>query len=87
MGWVENFFAWLADSMTAITPPGLIRSMLVDGIIAGVGGVLGFVPLIMVMFMGIAFLEDSGYMARMAYMMDRVLRIFGLHGCSSYNFV
>ncbi|GBC60351.1 ferrous iron transporter B [Desulfonema ishimotonii] len=87
MGWVGTFFDWLGATVTAITRPGLIRSMLVDGIIAGVGGVLGFVPLIMVMFLGISFLEDSGYMARMAYMMDRVLRIFGLHGCSVMPFI
>ncbi|WP_373498583.1 ferrous iron transport protein B [Desulfococcus sp.] len=87
MGWLEAFFAWLANSVTMLTPPGILQSMLVDGVIGGVGGVLGFVPLIMVMFMGIAFLEDSGYMARMAYMMDRVLRIFGLHGCSVMPFI
>ncbi|MGE0085130.1 MAG: ferrous iron transport protein B [Desulfococcaceae bacterium] len=87
MGWVENFFAWLSETVTGLTNPGLLQSLLVDGIIAGVGGVLGFVPLIMVMFLGISFLEDSGYMARMAYMMDRVLRIFGLHGCSVMPFI
>ncbi|MEZ4525432.1 MAG: ferrous iron transport protein B [Desulfobacterales bacterium] len=87
MGWVEAFFAWLSETVTALTNPGLLQSLLVDGIIAGVGGVLGFVPLIMVMFLGISFLEDSGYMARMAYMMDRVLRIFGLHGCSVMPFI
>ena len=87
MRWLEGFFALLSEGVVRLTPPGLLQSMLVDGIIAGVGGVLGFVPLIMVMFMGIAFLEDSGYMARMAYMMDRVLRIFGLHGCSVMPFI
>ncbi|MDM8538207.1 ferrous iron transport protein B [Desulfobacterales bacterium HSG17] len=87
MGWVEDFFAWLAEIVTGFTSPGLLQSLLVDGIIGGVGGVLGFVPLIMVMFLGISFLEDSGYMARMAYMMDRVLRIFGLHGCSVMPFI
>lgn len=58
-----------------------------DGIIAGVGGVLGFVPLILIMFLGITFLEDSGYMARMAYMLDRVFRSFGLHGSSVVPFI
>jgi ferrous iron transport protein B len=82
MGWVENFFAWFSNVASATLPDGLVKSMVVDGIIGGVGGVLGFVPLIMVMFMMIAFLEDSGYMARMAYMMDRVMRTFGLHGSS-----
>ena len=58
-----------------------------DGIIAGVGGVVSFVPLIMIMFALISFLEDSGYMARMAYMMDRIFRFFGLHGASVMPYV
>jgi ferrous iron transport protein B len=87
MGWMESFFAWAGDMIGRLIPDGLVRSIIVDGVIAGVGGVLGFVPLIMIMFLGIAFLEDSGYMARMAYMMDRVLRIFGLHGCSVMPFI
>ena len=59
-----------------------MQSLVVSGIIDGVGGVMGFVPLIMVMFFLLSFLEDSGYMARMAYMLDRVFRAFGLHGSS-----
>lgn len=86
MGWVESFFEWLS-SLAMNMPPGLARSLVVDGIIAGVGGVLGFVPLILIMFLGITFLEDSGYMARMAYMLDRVFRIFGLHGSSVVPFI
>ncbi len=86
MGWVESFFAWLS-SLAMQMPGGLARSLIVDGIIAGVGGVLGFVPLILIMFLGITFLEDSGYMARMAYMLDRVFRIFGLHGSSVVPFI
>ncbi len=86
MGWVENFFTWLSG-LAGNLPPGLTRSLVVDGIIAGVGGVLGFVPLILIMFLGITFLEDSGYMARMAYMLDRVFRIFGLHGSSVVPFI
>ncbi|MGI6656559.1 MAG: ferrous iron transport protein B [Desulfobulbus sp.] len=87
MGWVESLFGWLAGVVTALTPDGLLRSMLVNGVIGGVGGVLGFTPLIMIMFLFIAFLEDSGYMARMAYMLDRVFRGFGLHGCSVVPFI
>lgn len=87
MGWVESFFTWFGNTASQNLPEGLLRSMIVDGIIGGVGGVLGFVPLIMIMFLGVSFLEDSGYMARMAYMMDRVLRIFGLHGCSVMPFI
>jgi ferrous iron transport protein B len=86
MEWVESFFAWLASVASGL-PDGLARSLVVDGIIAGVGGVLGFVPLILIMFLGITFLEDSGYMARMAYMLDRVFRSFGLHGSSVVPFI
>jgi ferrous iron transport protein B len=68
----------VADSV----PEGLLRSLLVSGIIDGVGGVLRFTPLIAFMFMAIAVLEDTGYMARIAFMLDRVLRGFGLHGAS-----
>ncbi|MFW6387510.1 MAG: ferrous iron transport protein B, partial [Thermodesulfobacteriota bacterium] len=70
----HSFFAMLADGATAILPDGLIQSLVVSGVIDGVGGILGFVPLIMIMFIIIAFLEDSGYMARMAYMLDKVFR-------------
>ncbi|MBD5646759.1 MAG: ferrous iron transport protein B [Desulfovibrio sp.] len=85
--WVEDGFDLLGDFITDILPEGLVQSLLVDGIIAGVGGVLSFVPLIMIMFALISFLEDSGYMARMAYMMDRLFRFFGLHGASVMPYV
>ena len=86
-GWVEDAFAWLGDFCTDVMPEGLAQSLVVDGIIAGVGGVVSFVPLIMIMFALISFLEDSGYMARMAYMMDRIFRFFGLHGASVMPYV
>ncbi|MDR1397878.1 MAG: ferrous iron transport protein B [Desulfarculales bacterium] len=78
--WCENFFAWLGGQARESMAEGLLRSLLVDGVIAGLGGVIGFVPLIIAMFFMIAILEDSGYLARIAYILDRVLRIFGLHG-------
>ncbi len=87
MGWLESFFEWFAGIISSLLPDGLVKSLLVDGIIGGVGGVLGFVPLIIVMFSMITFLEDSGYMARMAYMLDRVMRTFGLHGSSVMPFI
>ncbi|MCP4163526.1 MAG: ferrous iron transport protein B [Deltaproteobacteria bacterium] len=87
MGWLESFFEWFAVTIGNILPDGLVKSLIVDGIIGGVGGVLGFVPLIIVMFSMITFLEDSGYMARMAYMLDRVMRTFGLHGSSVMPFI
>jgi ferrous iron transport protein B len=87
MGWVEAFFGWLNETATALLPEGLLSSLIVSGVIDGVGGVLGFTPLIMIMFFFLSFLEDSGYMARMAYMLDRVFRMFGLHGCSVMPFI
>jgi ferrous iron transport protein B len=87
VAWLEGFFGWLGGMAEAFLPDGLIKSLVVSGIIDGVGGVLGFVPLIMFMFLGIAFLEDSGYMARVAFMLDRVFRVFGLHGSSVMAFI
>ncbi|NJB68494.1 ferrous iron transport protein B [Desulfobaculum xiamenense] len=87
MGWMEALFAWMADTVSATLPDGLLKSLLVSGVIDGVGGVLSFVPLILLIFLFISFLEDSGYMARIAYMLDRVFRIFGLHGCSVMPFI
>lgn len=87
MEWLQDLFTWSGKAVEATLPDGLLRSLLVDGIIAGVGGVMGFVPLVMLIFLLIAFLEDSGYMARIAYMLDRVFRIFGLHGCSVMPFI
>lgn len=87
MEWVEMFFAWMSGIVGDAIPEGMVHSLVVDGIIGGVGGVLGFVPLILIMFLGITFLEDSGYMARMAYMLDRIFRMFGLHGSSVVPFI
>lgn len=87
VGWLEGLFGWIGHGVYTILPDGLLRSLIVSGIIDGVGGVLGFVPLIMFMFLGIAFLEDSGYLARVAFMLDRVFRIFGLHGSSVMAFI
>ncbi len=87
VGWLESFFGWLGSTLSAVLPEGLLKSLIVSGIIDGVGGVLGFVPLIMFMFFGIAILEDSGYLARVAFMLDRVFRIFGLHGSSVMAFI
>lgn len=85
--WLENVFSWLANQVENSLPDGLLKSMIISGVIGGVGGVLGFVPLIMFMFFSIAILEDSGYLARVAFMMDRIFRIFGLHGSSVMPFI
>jgi ferrous iron transport protein B len=87
MDWLEAGFAFFGDQAAAALPPGFFRSLLVSGVIAGVGGVLDFVPLICIMFFLLSCLEDLGYMARMAYMLDRVFRAFGLHGASVMPFI
>jgi len=84
---LEAFFSWTGGIVDAHIPEGLLKSLIISGIIDGVGGVLGFVPLIMFMFFGIAILEDSGYLARVAFMLDRVFRFFGLHGSSVMPFI
>jgi ferrous iron transport protein B len=85
--WLENLFGWLSGVAEAALPDGLLKSLVISGIIDGVGGVLGFAPIIMFMFFGIAILEDSGYLARVAFMLDRVFRSFGLHGASVMPFI
>lgn len=85
--WVEGMFGWLSDTAAALLPPGMLQSLVVSGVIDGVGGVMGFVPLIMFMFLGIAIMEDTGYLARVAYMLDRVFKAFGLHGSSVMAYV
>ncbi len=81
-GWIEDGFNFLAELGTTYIPEGYIQSLVVSGIIGGVGAVMGFTPLILIMFAMLVFLEDLGYMARVAYMMDKVMRVFGLHGMS-----
>jgi ferrous iron transport protein B len=87
MGWLENLFGWLGSVADNFLSEGPLKSMFISGVIDGVGGVLGFVPMIMFMFFGIAFLEDFGYLARVAFMMDRVFRVFGLHGSSVMSYI
>ncbi len=84
---LEGFFGWISSLADQTLPDGLLKSLAISGIIDGVGGVLGFVPLILFMFFGIAFLEDSGYLARMSFMLDKIFRIFGLHGNSVMAFI
>lgn len=82
VGWFGGFFDWLAEGASLMIPEGLFQSLVVDGIIGGIGGVLGFFPLVLFMFFAIAFFEDSGYMARAAFVMDKLMSKFGLHGKS-----
>jgi len=85
MGGMETVFDWLGGAIASLWPSGsdsLLKGLLVDGIIGGVGGVLVFLPNIMLLFLALAFLEDSGYMARAAFLMDRLMHKIGLHGKS-----
>ncbi len=82
VGWFESFFGWAGSVVDTMLSDGLLKSMIISGVIDGVGGVLGFVPIIAFMFFGISILEDSGYLARLAFMLDRIFKAFGLHGSS-----
>lgn len=85
MGYIEEFFGWLGDTISGFWPAGsesLLKSLIVDGIIGGVGGVIVFLPNILLLFLAIAFLEDTGYMARVAFIMDKLMHKIGLHGKS-----
>ena len=77
---IDKVFSALADGVRATLPAGIFVDLLTDGIIAGVGGVLAFLPQILLLFLFISLLEDSGYMARAAFLVDRLMRAVGLHG-------
>ena len=81
-GWLESAFKLLTDFIGANLEDGLLKSLLNDGIIGGVGAVISFIPHIVLLFVSISFLEDTGYMARAAFVIDRVMRGVGLHGKS-----
>jgi len=87
VGWLESGFGWLGSAAEAGLPDGPLKSLVTSALIDGVGGVLGFVPLILFMFFAIAILEDSGYLARVAFMLDRVFQFFGLHGSSVMAYI
>ena len=82
MDWIDGGVAWLGESAGRILPEGIFRDMIVDGMIAGVGSVAIFLPNILILFFCIALFEDTGYMARAAFLMDKVMHIIGLHGKS-----
>ncbi len=82
MRWLESAFGWLAAHLAFWLPDGPLQSLLVDGVIGGVGGVLIFVPQILLLFLAISLLEDSGYMSRAAFVVDRAMHYVGLHGKS-----
>jgi ferrous iron transport protein B len=85
MNWIDAGVRLLSGHLAQLWPAGstsLLRSLLVDGVVGGVGGVIVFLPNIVLLFLGLAFLEDTGYMARAAFLTDRLMHRFGLHGKS-----
>ncbi len=82
MDWLEALFGWLGEQVGDAMSEGPLKSLLCDGIIAGVGSVLVFLPNILILYLFISFMEDSGYMARAAFIMDKLMHRMGLHGKS-----
>ncbi len=82
MEWIEALVEWIGDGIKALMPDGILKDMIVDGIIGGVGGVIVFLPNIVILFMFISLMEDTGYMARVAFIMDKIMHKIGLHGKS-----
>ncbi|MCM1522344.1 MAG: ferrous iron transport protein B [Muribaculaceae bacterium] len=82
MEWIESFVSWLGGVTRTHMPDGWVKDLISDGIIGGVGGVIVFLPNILILYTCISFMEDSGYMARAAFIMDKVMHRLGLHGKS-----
>lgn len=82
MTWIEEGVAWLGGWIGEMMPDGMLKDLLVDGVISGVGGVLVFLPNIVILYLCLSIIEDTGYMARAAFIMDRLMHLIGLHGKS-----
>ncbi|GKG75830.1 ferrous iron transport protein B [Parabacteroides goldsteinii] len=82
MEWIENLVGWIGNFVRGNMSEGPLKDLLVDGIIDGVGGVIVFLPNILILYLFISFMEDSGYMARAAFIMDKIMHKMGLHGKS-----
>jgi len=82
MGWIGNGFSWLGSQVGTIIPHGDLHDLIVNGIISGVGAIITFLPQILFLFLFLGLLEDTGYMARAAFIMDRLMSKVGLHGKS-----
>ncbi len=82
MEWIQSGVALLSESLHTLMSPGPLRDLVIDGIIGGVGGVIVFLPYILIIFFFISFMEDTGYMARASFIMDRLMHKIGLHGKS-----
>lgn len=82
MEWIQSGVDWLSSFLSETLSPGPLKDLLVDGIIGGVGGVIVFLPNILILYLFISVMEDSGYMARAAFIMDKIMHKIGLHGKS-----
>lgn len=82
MDWIDAGFIWIGTAIQGAMPAGLFRDLLIDGVLAGVGGVVMFLPQILILFFFLGLLEDSGYLARAAFLLDRVMHRVGLSGKS-----
>jgi ferrous iron transport protein B len=82
MEWIENLVAWIGSIVQQYMQEGPLKDLLINGIIGGVGGVIVFLPNILILYLFISFMEDSGYMARAAFIMDKIMHKMGLHGKS-----
>ncbi|MCH5217059.1 MAG: ferrous iron transport protein B [Muribaculaceae bacterium] len=82
MEWIEDLVGWCSVKIDGIMADGPLKDLLLDGIIGGVGGVIVFLPNILILYAFISFMEDSGYMARVAFIMDKLMHRMGLHGKS-----
>ncbi len=82
MDWIDSAVALLSQALGRILPEGLFKALLLDGILAGVGSVIVFLPNILILFFCIALFEDTGYMSRAAFLMDKIMHLIGLHGKS-----
>ena len=82
MDWIDALVSWIGDKVSMHMPDGPLKAMLVDGVIGGVGSVIVFLPQILILYFFISLMEDSGYMARAAFIMDKLMHKMGLHGKS-----
>ena len=82
MDWIEAAVGWMSDQISSTMPDGPLKAMLVDGVVGGVGSVIVFLPQILILYFFISLMEDSGYMARAAFIMDKLMHKMGLHGKS-----
>jgi ferrous iron transport protein B len=82
MAWIEGAIGWVSSRLDLLIPESLFKSLLLEGIIAGVGSVIVFLPNILILFFCIAIFEDTGYMSRAAFLMDKIMHLIGLHGKS-----